>query len=466
MNQTVYFDNAATSHPKPESVYAAVDHFQRRIGASPGRSGHSLGIAAGRVVLECRERLARLFHVADPTRVILTPSCTEALNLAVKGLVRPGDHVVTSSVEHNSVMRPLRQLEAEKTIELTVVACSRQGRLDPSDVRKHLRPNTRLVVVTHASNVVGTIQPVGDVGCLVRKHGARFLVDAAQSGGAVPVDMPGLGIDLLAFSGHKGLLGPQGTGGLVIGEGVELHPLIEGGTGSRSQHEVQPAHLPDRYESGTLNGPGIAGLAEGVAYVRQVGAQSIRKALQELTALALEELARTPGATVYGPGDPSKQTAVVSFRLEGKDAAAVSTILDERFGILTRGGLQCSPGAHRTIGTFRRTGGTVRVSLGVFNTREEIRFFGQCLRQLQASAGGGREARTIVTFFTTHAALRAEKAAKAAGIPASLVPTPRELSVDCTVAMTFPPSHTEQVRAILEAQGIEIGGIHGPTVDT
>ncbi|MBL7134705.1 MAG: aminotransferase class V-fold PLP-dependent enzyme [Phycisphaerae bacterium] len=388
----VYFDNAATSHPKPESVYAAVDHFQRQIGASPGRSGHRLGIAAGRVMLESRERLACLFNVADPARVIFTPSCTEALNLAIKGLVHPGDHVVTSSIEHNSVMRPLRRLEADKIIELTVVACSRQGRLDPSDVRKHLRPNTRLVVVTHASNVVGTIQPVGDIGGLVRKHGARLLVDAAQSGGAVPIDVPGMGIDLLAFSGHKGLLGPQGTGGLVIGEGVELNTLIEGGTGSRSQHEVQPAHLPDRYEGGTLNGPGIAGLAEGVAYVRQLGLQGIQKALQELTALTLEELARTPGTCVYGPGDPSKQTAVVSFTIEGKDTAAVSTILDERFGILTRAGLQCSPGAHRTIGTFRRTGGTVRVSLGVFNTQEEIRFFGDCLRELQASADGGRDA--------------------------------------------------------------------------
>lgn len=390
MSRIVYLDNAATSHPKPESVYAAVDHFQRRIGANPGRSGHRLGIAAGRVVLEARERIARLFNVTDSARVILTPSCTEAINLAVKGLVRPGDHVVTSSVEHNSVMRPLRRLEAEKTIELTVVACSREGWLDPSDVRKHLRSNTRLVVVTHASNVVGTLQPVGDIGCLVRKHGARLLVDAAQSAGAVPIDMHGMCIDLLAFSGHKGLLGPQGTGGLVIGEGVELNTLIEGGTGSRSQHEIQPAHLPDRYESGTLNGPGIAGLAEGVAYLQRLGLQSIQKTLRGLTALVLEELAMTPGAAVYGPGDPDKQTGAVSFTLEGKDTAVVSTILDERFGILTRAGLQCSPGAHRTIGTFRRTGGTVRVSLGIFNTQEEIRLFGKCLREVQTSSDGGQ----------------------------------------------------------------------------
>jgi len=388
MSRIVYFDNAATSHPKPESVYQAVDHFQREVGASPGRSGHSLAMEAGRIVLEARQRLAELLNVADPARVIFTPSCTEAINLAVKGLVRPGDHVVTSGVEHNSVMRPLRRLEAEKVIDLTVVRCSPEGLLDPADVRGRLRPETRLVVVTHASNVVGTIQPVGDIGSVVRGHGAMLLVDAAQSAGAVPVDMPGMGIDLLALSGHKNLLGPQGTGALAIGEGVELTPLVEGGTGSRSQHERQPEHLPDRYESGTMNAPGIAGLAEGVAYVRQRGPHSIQKALERLTALALDELARTPGARVYGPGDPGKRTAVVSFTLDGKDVAAVGAILSERYGILTRAGLQCSPGAHRTIGTFRRTGGTVRVSLGLFNSSEEVRYFGECLRQIQASAEG------------------------------------------------------------------------------
>ncbi|MCK4299075.1 MAG: aminotransferase class V-fold PLP-dependent enzyme [Planctomycetes bacterium] len=386
----VYFDNAATSHPKPESVYRAVDHFLREIGASPGRSGHRLGLSAGRVVLEARERLARLFNVGDSSRIILTVNCTEALNLAIKGSLRPGDHVVTSSVEHNSVMRPLRRLEAEGTIELTVVPCSSVGWLDPDDLRKHLKANTKLVVVTHASNVVGTIQPVAEIGRLTRERGVLLLVDAAQSAGAVPVDMDALGVDVLAFSGHKGLLGPQGTGGLVVGEGVELVPLKEGGTGSRSQHQTQPTHLPDRYESGTLNGPGIAGLAAGLTYVEDRGVEAIQKRLKELTSLVLDELDQTPGVTIYGPRDAEKQTAVVSFTLAGADAGELAAILDRRFSIMIRSGLHCSPAAHRTIGTFRRTRGTVRVSLGPFNTAEEVHYFGRCLREIQAEPAGRR----------------------------------------------------------------------------
>ncbi len=392
MNEVIYFDNAATSHPKPECVYRAVDHFLREIGASPGRAGHRLGLWASQVVLEARERLAGLFHVNDSSRVILTGNCTEALNLAIKGSLRPGDHVVTSGVEHNSVMRPLRGLESAGTIELTVVPCTREGWLSPVDVEKRLKANTRLVVVTHASNVVGTVQPVGEIGRLTRKRGALFLVDAAQSAGLEPIDVPGLGIDLLAFSGHKGLLGPQGSGGLVVNEGVELVPLKEGGTGSRSQHETQPTHLPDRYESGTLNGPGIAGLAAGVGYLQEMGVDAVKAKLKELTALLLAELSRTPGVTIYGPRDPDRQTAVVSFTLAGVDTGELEGILDRRFGIMVRSGLHCSPAAHRTIGTFRRTRGTARVGLGLFNTADQVGYFGRCLRELQKERAGSHGA--------------------------------------------------------------------------
>ncbi|MBN2578735.1 MAG: aminotransferase class V-fold PLP-dependent enzyme [Pirellulales bacterium] len=382
MNKIVYFDNAATSYPKPEEVYRAVDHFQREIGASPGRSAHRLAVAAGRVVLDARERLARLFGVGNSSRVVLTPNCTEALNLAIKGSLRAGDHVVCSSVEHNSVMRPLRRLAADGVVELTVVPCSPEGRLSPAVVQKQLRPNTRLVVVTQASNVLGTIQPVAEIGKITRKRGILLLVDAAQSAGCIPIDLPASGIDLLAFSGHKGLLGPSGTGGLVIGEDVDLLSLKEGGTGSRSQHEIQPLHLPDRYESGTLNGPGIAGLSAALAWLEAQGVAALMRRLRELTAALLGELAAVPGVTVYGPRDPKKQTAVVSFTMAGKDVAAVAATLDQRFGILTRAGLHCAPSAHKTIGTLRRTGGTVRASLGPFNTTEQVRYFGACLRQL------------------------------------------------------------------------------------
>jgi cysteine desulfurase / selenocysteine lyase len=384
MNRIVYFDNAATSFPKPEEVYRAVDHYQREIGAAPGRSGHRLGVAAGRTVFDARERLASLFNVPDSSRIIFTANCTDALNLAIKGSVRAGDHVVTSSIEHNSVMRPLRRLESDGIIELTVVRCSREGLIDPGDVEKAIKSNTRLVVVTHASNVVGTIQPVAEVGAVARKRGVRLVVDAAQSAGCMPINVPDLRADLFAFSGHKGLLGPQGTGGLVIADNVDLVPLKEGGTGSNSQQENQPTQLPDRYESGTLNGPGIAGLAAGVAYVQQQGAAVIQERLRTLTALLLDELVRTPGATMYGPRDPSKQTAVVSFTMLGMDTARVSVVLDDRFGILTRAGLPCSPAAHSAQGTRHETGGTVRVSLGCFNTIDEVRYFGDSIREIQS----------------------------------------------------------------------------------
>ena len=388
MSDLVYFDNAATSHPKPESVYRAVDRFLREIGGNPGRSGHRLAISAGRAILEARERLAELFNVADSSRIILTANCTEALNLAIKGSVRPGDHVVTSSVEHNSVMRPLRRLESDGIIELTVVSCTREGWLDPADVKEHLRANTRLAAVTHASNVVGTIEPVHEIALLTRELGILLLVDAAQSAGVEPIDMSELGIDLLAFSGHKGLLGPQGTGGLAMGDGVEPVPLKEGGTGSRSQEELQPTHLPDRYESGTLNGPGVAGLTAGVSYVQRMGVTVIKEKLKELTSLLLAELSDTPGVTVYGPRDAEKQTAVVSFTLAGLDVGELGTILDQQIGIMTRTGLQCSPAAHRTIGTLHGAGGTVRASLGVFNTAEQVRRLGRCLREIQSERVG------------------------------------------------------------------------------
>ena len=378
----VYLDNAATSHPKPESVYRACDTFQRSIGAGPGRSAHRLGLEAGRIVLDARERLAELFAAPDSARVILLPSCTAGLNLAIKGLLLPGGHVVTSSMEHNSMMRPLRGLEQRGGVEVTAVSCSREGLLDPGDVADAIRPNTRLIAVNHASNVVGTIQPVADIGRLAKARGIPFLVDAAQSAGTVPIDMAGMNIGLLAFSGHKGLLGPQGTGGLVIGEGIEPLPLIEGGTGSNSHHEVQPAELPDRYESGTPNGPGIAGLAAGVEWVQERGVEAIGRGLSGLIRCALEELAAIGGVTVYGPKDPARQTAAVSFTMEGFDTSELGLLLDERYGIMVRTGLHCAPGAHRTIGSFRRTRGTVRVSFGPMNTIEHVRYMGQCLREL------------------------------------------------------------------------------------
>ncbi|HHS97409.1 MAG TPA: aminotransferase class V-fold PLP-dependent enzyme [Chloroflexi bacterium] len=370
----IYFDNAATSWPKPPGVMEAMARFLNEIGANPGRSGHRMAVEAGRVVYEAREVIAELFNAPDPLRVVFGLNGTEALNLVLRGYLRPGDHVVTSSMEHNAVMRPLRALERQG-VEVTVVPCAPDGTLDPGDVLAAIRPNTALVVLNHASNVVGTILPIHEVGAAVGTAGRSplLVVDAAQTAGAVPIDVQADGIDLLAFTGHKSLYGPMGTGGLVIGERVDLdrlEPLKRGGTGSRSEHEEQPDFLPDKYESGTANAVGLAGLAAGVRWVLERGVETVRAHEEALTRRLVDGLRAIPGVTVYGTLDPARQTATVSFNIAGMEPSEVGLRLDEEFGVLCRVGLHCAPAAHKTIGTFPT--GTVRFSLGVFNTAEEV----------------------------------------------------------------------------------------------
>ena len=374
MDEVIYFDNAATSWPKPPGVMEAMARFLNEIGANPGRSGHRMAVEAGRVVYEAREVIAELFNAPDPLRVVFGLNGTEALNLVLRGYLRPGDHVVTSSMEHNAVMRPLRALERQG-VEVTVVPCAPDGTLDPGDVLAAIRPNTALVVLNHASNVVGTILPIHEVGAAVGTAGQSplLVVDAAQTAGAVPIDVQADGIDLLAFTGHKSLYGPMGTGGLVIGERVDLdrlEPLKRGGTGSRSEHEEQPDFLPDKYESGTANAAGLAGLAAGVRWVLERGVEAIRAHEEALTRRLVDGLRAIPGVTVYGTLDPARQTATVSFNIAGMEPSEVGLRLDEEFGVLCRVGLHCAPAAHKTIGTFPT--GTVRFSLGVFNTAEEV----------------------------------------------------------------------------------------------
>lgn len=369
----IYLDNAATSWPKPPQVLAAMARFLTEVGANPGRSGHRLSVEAGRIVYAAREAVAQLFNIPDPLRVVFGLNATEGLNLALRGLLRPGDHVVTSSMEHNSVMRPLRALEREG-VEMTMAPCSPEGRLDPQAVLSALRPHTRLVVLNHASNVTGTLLPVAEVGrALRRMNGPLLLVDAAQSGGAVPIDMQADGIDLLAFTGHKSLYGPTGTGGLIIGERVpleEFRPLIRGGTGSRSEQEEQPDFLPDMCESGTPNAVGLAGLEAGVRWVLDQGVEAIRAHEVALSQRLSDGLREVPGVTVYGPADARLRTAIVSFNIAGMEPSEVGMRLDEEYGILCRVGLHCAPAAHRTIGTF--PSGTVRFALGAFTTREDV----------------------------------------------------------------------------------------------
>lgn len=377
----MYLDNAATSWPKPETVYRAMDRFTREVGANPGRSGHRLSIAAGHVVLEAREAVAELLSIDDPLRVVFTSNVTVALNLALKGLLRPGDHAITTSVEHNSVIRPLRALEAQG-IALTVVKCHPDGRLDPEAIELAIRPNTRLVVVNHASNVVGTVLPVQDIAAVTSRHNCRLVVDAAQTLGAHPVGVEG--VDILAFTGHKALYGPQGTGGLYIRRGLEesLEPLYEGGTGSRSSQQRQPDFLPDKYESGTPNTAGLAGLAAGVRFVLEQGVEAIRSHEERLTRLLIDGLRSVSGVQVYGTGDASRQVAVVSFNVDGLAPSEVGRRLDEDFGVLCRVGLHCSPLTHQTIGTFPT--GAVRFSFGWYNTKADVERAVEAVRRIAA----------------------------------------------------------------------------------
>lgn len=370
---SIYLDNAATSFPKPEATLAAMIDYQQNIGGSPGRSGHGRSIEAGRVVYETREVLARLFNIDDPLRIALTKNSTEALNIALQGALKPGDHVITSSMEHNSVMRPLRFLES-RGVELSVVPCSPKGELDPGDIGKAIRKNTKMVVLIHASNVTGTILPIEAAGSLIRERGdILFCVDAAQSAGTLPIDVKKMNIDLLTFTGHKSLFGPQGTGGLYIREKLDakIAPMMMGGTGSRSEFEKQPEFMPDKYESGTPNTIGLAGLGAGVRFVLEQTIEAIQTKKQELASLFMVRLQDLQGQIeIYGPNDPAKKTAVVSFNFKNITPSDAALYFEENWGILCRPGLHCAPAAHHTIGTFPQ--GTVRFSFGYFNTAQEI----------------------------------------------------------------------------------------------
>lgn len=372
MRKTIYLDNAATSWPKPAEVIEAMTRFLTEVGANPGRAGHRLAVEASRVVYAAREAMAELVGAPDPLRVVFGANVTEALNLALLGLLRPGDHVITSSVEHNSMMRPLRQL-ARQGVDLTVVQCSPDGSLDPGDVAAALRRHTKLIALTHASNVLGTVLPIGEVGRLARERGVLLLVDAAQTAGAYPIDVQSQCIDLLAFTGHKSLYGPTGTGGLVIGERVNekaLVPLKRGGTGSHSDSEEQPSFLPDAFESGTLNAVGLAGLEAGIRWVLARGVDTIRAHESQLCRRLLAGLKKVPGVVVYGKQDSEERTATVTFNLVGMEPSEVGLRLDEEFGVMCRVGLHCSPAAHRTMGTFPT--GAVRFALGALSAQADV----------------------------------------------------------------------------------------------
>jgi cysteine desulfurase family protein len=376
----IYLDNAATSWPKPPEVLKAITEVMEQAGGNPGRSGHRFSVAAARVVYECREKVTEFFNISDPKRVIFTANATQAINLVLRGILKPGDHVVTSSMEHNAVMRPLRFLE-KQGIVIKIAQCAADGTLDVSEIAKLIDNKTRLVVISLASNVTGTILPVAEVTPVAHQFGALVLADAAQAAGAIPIDLRQNGVDFLAFTGHKELLGPTGIGGLIISQNVDartITPLMFGGTGSRSDSEEQPEDMPDKFESGTANMIGIAGLRAALGWINQRGLAAIGEHNKELTMMLLEGLANINGVKIYGTPNAGNSLAIVSFTIKGKKVSEVGFRLDDEFEIMARVGLHCAPAAHRTIGSFPE--GTVRFSPGIFTTTENVK---QTLKAVQ-----------------------------------------------------------------------------------
>jgi cysteine desulfurase / selenocysteine lyase len=387
----IYLDNAATSWPKPESVYRAVDDYQRNVGAAAGRGAYAEATQAGEAVEAARHAIAQLLGAENARQVVFTCNGTDALNLAIHGAVSAvgGDrpvHVVTTVVEHNSVLRPLRALEDAGRIAVARVPCDATGLVDAAAIRAALRPETCLVALTHASNVTGALQPAADVGAIARQHGALFLLDAAQSLGDVPLDVNALNVDLLAAPGHKGLLGPLGTGILYVRPGVEqrLASVRQGGTGSQSESDRQPADLPDKYESGNLNVPGIVGLRAGVAWLAERTVETIRDKAHDLTETLIDGLAAVEGVTIYGPRGNQRRVGLVSMRLEGYDPQELAATLDAAFGVQVRAGLHCAPLIHNALGTLA-AGGAVRFSLGPFSTHADVDAAVGAVREIAAA---------------------------------------------------------------------------------
>ena len=376
----IYLDNAATTFPKPRQVYEAVLDCMENYGANPGRAGHKLAMRAGREIYECRENIAKLLNVSNPMSIVFTHNATDSLNLAIKGVVKSGDHIITTSIEHNSVIRPIKALE-KNGVENTIVKCDRYGHLDPNDIKKAIKPNTKLIVTTHASNVCGTIVDIESVGNIAKENNVLYLVDASQTLGVYDIDIQKINVDMIAAPGHKCLLGPQGTGMLYIRDGLEVNILKEGGTGSNSEDLFQPNMMPDRYESGTHNTPGIAGLNAGVKFILETGIDKIRKHEEELCEYMLTKLTEVPNIKIYGPLDSKKRAAVISINIGDIDSGEITFILDDMYEIATRSGIHCSPLAHKTLGTLRQ--GTVRFSLGYFNTKDDIDKAVEALKEIE-----------------------------------------------------------------------------------
>lgn len=371
-----YFDNAATSWPKPPGVADAVRDYLLNNGTSAGRGAYREAIESGRLLDHCRAAVRRLFGLAPADAVIFTLNCTDALNLAIKGLIGTRGHLVTTAVDHNSVLRPVNGVQDRGGVLTSILSAHPDTtRIDPRDLQRTLRDDTSLVIVNHASNVTGAVQPVEEIARICRSAGVPFLLDAAQTAGHLPINFHRLPLDLLALPGHKGLLGPLGTGVLCIRESLidRLAPFREGGTGSASERPVQPAFAPDKFEAGSHNAPGIAGLHAALAWIEARGIEQLRRHELALMQQLIDGLASIDGLKLYGPRTPNERVGVFSVRIDGLDPAELSAILDSQFGVQTRSGLHCAPLAHRTIGTDR-DGGTTRISMGPFTSADDVAF--------------------------------------------------------------------------------------------
>lgn len=377
----VYVDNAATTYPKPEEVGTSLLNYITKIGTNVSRGNYEQSYSSARVVFETRELLCELFNFQEPLNVIFTTNITESFNVIIKGLLKSGDHVIISSMEHNAVVRPLYSM-ANQGVSYTIVPCSIDGKLDPKLIEASVGKNTRLVLINHVSNVCGTIQNLKAIGNICRKHNLEFVIDSAQSAGILPIDFQELSLSALPFTGHKGLFGPQGIGGIILNERLahNIKPFREGGTGSFSEQEYQPEIMPDKFESGTLNLPGIFGLNAGLKFIKKVGQNSILEHERILSKRFLENVLNIEGVQLHGIKSLEGRTAVFSISVGNLDSAEVGYILDSEYGIMTRSGIHCSPLAHKTLGTFPQ--GTVRLSFGYFNTAEEIDYICSALHKI------------------------------------------------------------------------------------
>ena len=374
----IYFDNAATTLRKPACVPRAVLEAMTTFG-NPGRGVHEPAMAASRAIYDARCALARLFHAENPARIAFTANATQALNTAIKGILNPGDHVITTALEHNSVLRPLYELE-ERGLELTILPADRQGRVSYEAFEAAIQSNTRAIVCTHGSNLTGNLVDIGKTGAIAKAHGLLFVVDASQTAGVIPIDVEKMNIDILCFTGHKGLLGPQGTGGLYVREGVAVRPLLTGGSGVQSHSKTHPVQMPTALEAGTLNAHGLAGLNAGVRFLLETGIDTTRQKELDLMWAFYESVKTIPGINVYGDFSGRERCPIVSLNVRDYDSSQVSDALFSEFGIATRPGAQCAPLMHEALGTGSR--GAVRFSFSHYNTMEEIKTAVSALREI------------------------------------------------------------------------------------